>query len=46
MFLPDHCQVGFAVMFIIAAISFICIGLKKGPRPCEGLGFGWDQPLE
>lgn len=24
-----HCQVGFAVMFIIDGISFFCVGMKK-----------------
>ena len=27
--LPDHCQVGFAVRFIIDGISFLCVGMKK-----------------
>lgn len=29
VFLPDHCQVGFAVIFTIGAISFCCVGMKK-----------------
>ena len=29
VFLPDHCQVGFAVIFTIGAISLFCVGMKK-----------------
>lgn len=29
VFLPDHCQVGLAVIFIIVGISFLCFGMKK-----------------
>lgn len=32
-FLLDHCQVGFAVMFIIGEFPSL--------RPWDGLGFGW-----
>lgn len=27
VFLLDHCQVGFAVIFIIVGISFFCFGI-------------------
>jgi hypothetical protein len=36
VFLPDHCQVGFAVIFIIDGISFFCSGMNK-PEACREL---------
>ena len=31
LLLPDHCQVGFAVMFIITGFPFLCVKNEKSP---------------
>lgn len=45
VFLLDHSQVGFAVIFI-NDISFFCVETKKARDLVKalGLGFGWVQP--
>lgn len=47
VFLLDHSQVGFAVIFI-DDISFFCVEMKKARDLVRalGLGFGWVQPSE
>lgn len=46
VFLLAHCQVGFAVMFIIDGVSFFCVGMKKARGLLRASGFGWGQPSE
>ena len=45
-FLLAHCQVGFAVMFIIGGVSFFCVGMKKARGLWRAWGFGWGQSPE
>jgi hypothetical protein len=41
-----HCQVGFAVMFIIDKISLFRVGMKKARDLVKVSSFGWGQPSE
>lgn len=43
-FVLDHCQVGFAVMSIIAEFSFFLRGVEKPENMYRFSGFGWVQP--
>ena len=47
VFLLDHSQVGFAVIFI-DDISFFCVEMNKARDLSKalGLGYGWVQPSE
>lgn len=43
VFLPDHCQVGFAVILIIGAILFCRM---KKPKTLSGLGLGLGSTIK